>query len=165
MLGRLILCSVVSCGIGAGVASAEALLKHKDAEGNVHFGTASDPYLCCMCQPAVDYETHRGQTKFVLPYGLERAVANARVFLSADGDVWYCEGNSIGAIMLALLTEEMGGPAAGESLAERNAGSSWGKIWQELGFIGKEKDAVPPGQLKKEEGKVPPGQLKKTPTP
>ena len=93
MLGRLILRSAVVLGIGAGAASAEALLKYNDAEGNTHFGTASNPHLCCMCQPAVDYKTGRGQTNFVLPYGLERAVANERVFLSEDGDAWYCEGN------------------------------------------------------------------------
>ena len=93
MLGRLILRSAVVCSIGAGAVSAEVLLKHKDAEGNVHFGTASNPHLCCMCQPAVDHETRHSQTNFVLPYGLERAVSNERVFLSGDGDAWYCEGN------------------------------------------------------------------------
>ena len=93
MFGRLFLSSAVICGIGTGAASAEALLKYKDAEGSTHFGTASNPHLCCMCQPAVDYETHRGQTNFVLPYGLERAVSNGRVFLSGDGEAWYCEGD------------------------------------------------------------------------
>ena len=93
MFGRMFLASAVVCGIGAEAASAEALLKYRDAEGSIHFGTASNPHLCCMCQPALDYEARSGQTKFILPYGLERAVSNGRVFLSGDGEAWYCEGN------------------------------------------------------------------------
>jgi hypothetical protein len=76
----------------AGAVSAEPLVKREDTEGNVHFGTASNPNLCCMCQPALDYETRSGQTIFALQYGLERAVSNERVFLSGDGKAWYCEG-------------------------------------------------------------------------
>jgi hypothetical protein len=72
--------------------SAEPLAKLEDAEGNVHFGTSVNPNLCCMCQPALDYETRRAQTIFALQYGLERAVSNERVFLSGDGKAWYCEG-------------------------------------------------------------------------
>ena len=78
---------------------------------------------------------------------------------------WYCEGNSIGQIMLALMTQKMEGTDAAQILAERNDGKSWGKLWKEKGLIGDEKEALPPGQLKKPDKKVPPGQLKKTPQP
>lgn len=78
---------------------------------------------------------------------------------------WYCEGNSIGQIMLALLTQKMDGTDAAEILADRNSGISWGKIWKLKGLIGSEKDGLPPGQLKKIDKKVPPGLLKKTPQP
>jgi hypothetical protein len=83
--------AIIVC-TGSVAVSAEILQKRKDAEGNVHFGTSSDPELCCMCQPAIDYETQHGRTTFFLKQGLERAVANDRVFLSGDGKAWYCEG-------------------------------------------------------------------------
>ncbi len=58
----------------------------------MHYGTESDPYLCCMCQPALDYTSDGGSTVFSLEHGLERSVGNDRVFLSQDGRAWYCEG-------------------------------------------------------------------------
>lgn len=93
MLGLVLLGAAIVLCTGNVSVSAEALLKRKDAEGNVHFGISSNRNLCCMCQPALDYETRHGQTIFVLQYGLERAVANERVFLSGDGKAWYCEGD------------------------------------------------------------------------
>ena len=93
MIRLLILWAAIVLCTGDVAVSAEALLKRKDAEENVHFGTSSNPNLCCMCQPALDYETRHSQTTFVLQYGLERAVANERVFLSGDRKAWYCEGN------------------------------------------------------------------------
>jgi hypothetical protein len=100
-----------------------------------------------------------------LAYKLAEKFGEAVEVSAEQVQAWYCEGNSIGAIMLALMTEQMGGPPAADTLMERNEGKGWGKIWQELGFIGKEKDGMPPGQLKKQDGKIPPGQLKKTPQP
>lgn len=73
-------------------ASAEPLHKRMDAEGNVHYGTATDPNLCCMCRPALSYAPQGGRTVFFLRHGLERAVGNERVFISADGRAWYCDG-------------------------------------------------------------------------
>ena len=87
LLGSLI----VLCTVPAAV-SAEALQKRWDADGAVHFGTSANPNLCCMCQPAVDYGTSGGRTRFHLRHGLERTVANERVYLSTDGAAWYCEG-------------------------------------------------------------------------
>jgi hypothetical protein len=64
----------------------------------------------------------------------------------------YCDGYSIGAIMLAIKTSQITGvPAdADELLSERAAGNGWGQIWKGLGLIGSEKNGhSPPGLLKK----------------
>ena len=66
----------------------------------------------------------------------------------------FCEGYSIGAIMLAVRTSQMEGVTAlpDELLANRAAGSGWGLIWKELGLIGSENSGhSPPGLLKKTE--------------
>ena len=65
---------------------------------------------------------------------------------------FYCQGYSMGAIMLALKTSQMNGmtvdPAA--LLAGRTEGTAWGQLWKDLGLIGSEKDGhSPPGLLKK----------------
>ena len=63
----------------------------------------------------------------------------------------FCEGYSIGAIMLAIKTSQMDGmPAPEDLLAERAAGNGWGLIWKELDLIGCKKEGQsPPGLLKK----------------
>lgn len=64
----------------------------------------------------------------------------------------FCEGYSIGAIMLAIKTSQMEGMTAtpDELLTKREAGNGWGLIWKELGLIGSEKSGQsPPGLLKK----------------
>ena len=64
----------------------------------------------------------------------------------------FCEGYSIGAIMLAIKTSQMDGLtlSPGELLAKRAAGNGWGLIWKELGLIGCKKEGhSPPGLLKK----------------
>ena len=64
----------------------------------------------------------------------------------------FCEGYSIGAIMLAIKTSQMDGMTLtpGELLAEREAGNGWGLIWKGLGLIGCKKEGQsPPGLLKK----------------
>jgi hypothetical protein len=63
---------------------------------------------------------------------------------------YYCDGLSMGGIMLALKTAQMKGLEADGLMARHANGETWGHIWQELGLIGSEKDAwTPPGQLKK----------------
>lgn len=88
---HLLVPAMVLC-LGGIPASAEALRQSRDTEGNVHFGTSRNPNLCCMCMPALRFESERGRTRFFLPYGLERTVGNDRVFSSQDGKAWYCEG-------------------------------------------------------------------------
>lgn len=63
---------------------------------------------------------------------------------------YFCNGQSMGAIMLALKTGQLTGADPASLLAQRAEGEGWGKIWQKLGLIGREKDVkAPPGQLKK----------------
>lgn len=64
----------------------------------------------------------------------------------------FCEGYSIGAIMLAIKTSQIDGMTAtpDELLAGRASGAGWGLIWKGLGLIGSEKNGhSPPGLLKK----------------
>ena len=64
----------------------------------------------------------------------------------------FCEGYSIGAIMLAIKTSQIDGMTAtpDELLADRASGTGWGLIWKGLGLIGSEKNGhSPPGLLKK----------------
>ena len=63
---------------------------------------------------------------------------------------YYCDGQSMGGIMLALKTAQMKGVDAEGLMARYANGEGWGHIWKELGLIGSEKDVkTPPGQLKK----------------
>lgn len=70
---------------------------------------------------------------------------------------YFCNGYSLGAIMLALKTSEIDGLGIDglgidpdTLLADRAEGNAWGKIWSGLGIIGNEKDGhSPPGHLKK----------------
>lgn len=58
---------------------------------------------------------------------------------------WFCEGFGFGEIMLALQTGLLSeGSDPGSLLAQKKADGGWGKIWQELGLIGKPEDAKPP---------------------
>lgn len=65
---------------------------------------------------------------------------------------YYCEGYSMGAIMLALRTSQLDGMSVDPDtlLFNRASGKGWGQLWRDLGLIGSEKEGhSPPGQLKK----------------
>lgn len=65
---------------------------------------------------------------------------------------YYCEGYSMGAIMLALRTSQLDGMSVDPDtlLFNRASGKGWGQLWKDLGLIGSEKEGhSPPGQLKK----------------
>jgi len=65
---------------------------------------------------------------------------------------YFCEGYSIGAIMLAIKTSQLEGVSStpGDLLASREDGNGWGLIWKDLKLIGSEKEGhSPPGLLKK----------------
>jgi hypothetical protein len=62
----------------------------------------------------------------------------------------FCDGYSMGAIMLALKTHAINGANPDDILSKRADGLGWGAIWKELKMIGSEREAkTPPGQLKK----------------
>ncbi len=74
--------------------------------------------------------------------------ALAETYESDYGQVmqWFCEdGFGLGQIMLALQTGLMDGADAGELLTRRSEGEGWGQIWVDMGVIGKDKEADPPG--------------------
>lgn len=65
---------------------------------------------------------------------------------------YFCDGYSIGAIMLAIKTSQVEGMdvTPEDLLAGRRAGNGWGEMWKNLGLIGSEKSGhSPPGLLKK----------------
>ncbi len=65
---------------------------------------------------------------------------------------YFCEGYSMGAILLALKTQEINGADANSLLTQRADGQGWGAIWQGLKLIGNERDVqTPPGWLHKPE--------------
>lgn len=65
---------------------------------------------------------------------------------------YFCEGYSIGTIMLAIKTSQLEGVTStlDDLLTSRADGNGWGLIWKDLGLIGSEKEGhSPPGLLKK----------------
>lgn len=67
---------------------------------------------------------------------------------------YFCNGQSMGAIKLALRTAILTGTDPAILLERRTQGESWGHIWLDLGLNGSKKDGkIPPGQLKKEANK------------
>ena len=64
---------------------------------------------------------------------------------------YFCDGYSVGAIMLALKTSQLDGSGDPDALlALRGEGEPWGHIWKEGGLIGKDKAwDTPPGHLKR----------------
>jgi hypothetical protein len=60
----------------------------------------------------------------------------------------FCDGFSMGAIMLALKTSELEGSTPEELLERRAEGEGWGQIWKDKDLIGSEKEGhSPPGLL------------------
>lgn len=65
---------------------------------------------------------------------------------------YYCQGYSIGEIMLAIKTSQIEGVeiTPEEILDNLENNDAWGLLWQDMGLIGSEKEGKsPPGQLKK----------------
>jgi hypothetical protein len=65
---------------------------------------------------------------------------------------YYCQGYSIGQIMLAIKTSQLEGvEVSPETILDNlESGIAWGLIWKDMGLIGWEKNGnSPPGQLKK----------------
>ena len=73
------------------------------------------------------------------------AAGIASQYSASYGEVmgWFCDGNGLGSIGLALETAAAHGGSAGELLGEAGE-KGWGQVWQELGLIGRPDDAGPP---------------------
>jgi hypothetical protein len=93
-----------------------------------------------FCSPGKKDKAHPLANKLAVEYGV-----------SPDWVMGYfCNGQGMGAIMLALKTSQLTSADPAGLLAQRTAGEGWGQIWQKLGLIGSEKDIkAPPGQLTK----------------
>lgn len=119
---------------------------------------------------------HPLAAKIVERFGEEISLTEDQVM------TWFCEGNSFGQIMLALVTQKFDGSKPEDILEMRKNGMGWGNIWKEKGLIGNARLGTPPGQIIKpdkadkgtppglenkpdKDNKIPPGQLKKTPPP
>jgi hypothetical protein len=87
-------------------------------------------------------ESHYCTTDEVHPFGARLAATYAVDPALLQG--WFCDGFGWGQIMLALQTGQVTGNDPSILLAERQNGSGWGDIWQQLKLIGKDKEAVPP---------------------
>jgi hypothetical protein len=99
------------------------------------------------------------------------AAGIAESYGADEGEIMnmFCEGYSVGEIMLALQTQQMNGTSAADSLAARSGGKGWGQIWKDAGLIGNAEAGTPPGQADKPvnpgHGGTPPGQDKDKKTP
>ena len=101
---------------------------------------------------------HPLASKIVAKYGEDTGVTEDMVM------DWFCEGHSMGQIMLALTTQVLDGSDPDAVLDERKGGKGWGEIWKDRDLIGDAREGDPPGWVKKPDKGIPPGQLKKTPT-
>ena len=91
-----------------------------------------------FCGGAVQEKPHPLVEKIFERYGLEESEFMA----------YFCDGYSLGAVMLAYKTSLLDGSIPGELLAKREAGQPWGQIWKDSSFIGKNKIwHTPPGHL------------------
>jgi len=58
---------------------------------------------------------------------------------------WFCQGYGMGEIMLALQASQKSGLPADQFFAMKQQQGGWGKVWQEMGWIGKDRKS-PPGE-------------------
>lgn len=56
---------------------------------------------------------------------------------------WFCQGYGMGEIMLALEASRKSGLPADQFFAMKEEQGGWGKVWQEMGWIGKERKMPP----------------------
>jgi hypothetical protein len=70
-----------------------------------------------------------------------KALSNLYDVTYDDVMMWFCdEGMGFGQIMLALQTAKLTGEEASDYLGRRSAGEGWGRIWQSLDLIGRNKE-------------------------
>ena len=56
---------------------------------------------------------------------------------------WFCRGHGMGEIMLALQASQKSGLPADQFFAMKQEQGGWGKVWQEMGWIGKSRKTPP----------------------
>lgn len=57
--------------------------------------------------------------------------------------VWFCQGYGMGEIMLVLQASQKSGLPADQFFAMKQEQGGWGKVWQEMGWIGKSRKTPP----------------------
>ena len=121
--------------------------KGSDAGNDGEEGESEEPQgfkaNSAFCAEGKQVKHHPLATKLAERYGVSEDWVMAR----------FCEGYSVGTIMLAIKTSQIAGESANPDtlLAERAAGNGWGQIWKGMNLIGSEKNGhSPPGLLKKQ---------------
>lgn len=127
---------------GEWIAGTVKLLSHQNTEENQE--TNEFRFTNAYCVDGKKETNHPLAAKIAERYGIDEETVMT----------YYCQGYSIGEIMLALKTSQMEGVEASfeDILAGLDGPDAWGHIWQDMGLIGWEKNETPPpGQLKKME--------------
>lgn len=127
---------------GEWIAESVKLLSHQNTEENQE--TYEFRFTNAYCVDGKKETNHPLAAKIAERYGIDEETVMT----------YYCQGYSIGEIMLALKTSQMEGVEASfeDILAGLDGPDAWGHIWQDMGLIGWEKNETPPpGQLKKME--------------
>ncbi len=125
---------------GAWIASSIKLVSHQNTEENQE--TYEYRFTNAYCVDGKKETNHPLAAKIAERYGIDEETVMT----------YYCQGYSIGEIMLALKTSQMEGVEATleDILGSLDGPDAWGHIWQDMGLIGWEKNGTPPpGQLKK----------------
>ncbi|MBG0786714.1 MAG: hypothetical protein H0S79_16580 [Anaerolineaceae bacterium] len=136
---------VVKADAGEGgewIAESVKLVGHQNTEENQE--TYEYRFTNAYCVDGKKETNHPLAAKIAERYGIDEETMMT----------YYCQGYSIGEIMLALKTSQMEGVEASfeDILAGLDGPDAWGQIWQDMGLIGWEKNETPPpGQLKKME--------------
>ncbi len=127
---------------GEWIAVSVKLLSHQNTEENQE--TNEFRFTNAYCVDGKKETNHPLAAKIAERYGIDEETMMT----------YYCQGYSIGEIMLALKTSQMEGVEVSfeDILAGLDGPDAWGQIWQDMGLIGWEKNGTPPpGQLKKME--------------
>ena len=138
-VGDSVLVKAVAGEEGGWVASAVKVLGQGDAASDKPGGFEINSAYCAEDKKD---SPHPLAVKIAERYGVSEEMVMT----------YYCQGYSIGQIMLAIKTSQMEGVDASpeEILGSLESGVAWGQIWKEMGLIGWEKNGnSPPGQLKK----------------
>lgn len=125
---------------GDWIAQSVKVVSHQNTEENQE--TYEFRFTNAYCVDGKKETNHPLAAKIAERYGIDEETVMT----------YYCQGYSIGEIMLALKTSQMEGVELSfeDILGSLDGNDAWGQIWQDMGVIGWEKNGnSPPGQLKK----------------